>query len=226
MAQYWSSKCSRCDSQRNFCQSRSLANFFIACYRSEYASDSRFVKPIYLFKWWFLFNETYLSSQVLKSASHGGTILKDSSDKFRRWYIIDIISSVINGRILSKMYHRALIGISLRAHLSILSYSKTFLKTFLLHQKMNWYFILKKAKSTERHMVQEKSTNINVSVQKKKWEMANAITIRRAISLNAFGMDTTAMIYYHCLLIILINALVIIKGNGWIERFEIIWLWR
>ena len=138
----------------------------------------------------------------------------------------DDISSVINGRILSKMYHRALIGISLRAHLSILSYSKTFLKTFLLHQKMNWYFILKKAKSTERHMVQEKSTNINVSVQKKKWEMANAITIRRAISLNAFGMDTTAMIYYHCLLIILINALVIIKGNGWIERFEIIWLWR
>ena len=63
-------------------------------------------------------------------------------------------------------------------------------------------------------MGQEKSTNTNVSVQKKKWEMENAITIRRVISLNAFGMDTIAMIYYHSLLIILINALVIIKGNG------------
>ena len=92
---------------------------------------------------------------------------------------------------------------------------KLFLKTFLLHRKTNWYFILKKAKSTERHMVREKSTNINVTVQKKKWEMANAITILRVINLNAFGMDTIAMIYYHCLLIILINALVIIKGNGW-----------
>ena len=135
----------------------------------------------------------------------------------------DDISSVIYRRIPSKLYQRALVWELILAFWVI---PKLFSKTFLLHQKMNWYFILKKAKSTERHMVQEKSTNINVSVQKKKWEMANAITIRRAISLNAFGMDTTAMIYYHCLLIILINALVIIKGNGWIERFEITWLWR
>ena len=63
-------------------------------------------------------------------------------------------------------------------------------------------------------MVQEKSTNINVNVQKRKWEMANAITILRVINLNVFGMDMIVMIYYHFRHIILINELVIIKGTG------------
>ena len=63
-------------------------------------------------------------------------------------------------------------------------------------------------------MVQEKSININANVQRKKWAMENAIIILHAISLNAFGMDTTVMIYFHFLLITLINALVIIKGIG------------
>ena len=69
--------------------------------------------------------------------------------------------------------------------------------------------------------MQEESTNINVNVQKKRWEMANAIIIRHAINSNAFGMDMIVTIYHHYLLIILINEQVIIKGNGLIELFEV-----
>ena len=62
--------------------------------------------------------------------------------------------------------------------------------------------------------MQTKSTNINVNVKKRKWVMANAITILRVINLNVFGMDMIVMIYYHLMNIILIIALVIIKGTG------------
>ena len=63
-------------------------------------------------------------------------------------------------------------------------------------------------------MVQEESTNMNVNVQKKTWEMASAITTVNVTSLNAFGMDMTVMIPCRFLRIILINAQATTKGNG------------
>ena len=42
---------------------------------------------------------------------------------------------MIYGRILSKLYQRALVGISLRVHVSILSYSKTFFKDIFITSK-------------------------------------------------------------------------------------------
>ena len=63
-------------------------------------------------------------------------------------------------------------------------------------------------------MVQEESTNIRVTAQKKIWEMVSAIITVNVTSLSAFGMDMTVMIHRHCLHITLINVLAIIKGNG------------
>ena len=67
-------------------------------------------------------------------------------------------------------------------------------------------------------MVQEESTNIRVTAQKKIWEMASAIITVNVTSLNAFGMDMTVMIPRHFLRIILINARVIIKGTGRLSK--------
>ena len=63
-------------------------------------------------------------------------------------------------------------------------------------------------------MAAERNTDGTAIAQKINMQTENVTTTKNAISLNAFGMDTIAMIYYHSLLIILINALVIIKGNG------------
>ena len=63
-------------------------------------------------------------------------------------------------------------------------------------------------------MAAERNTDGTAIVQKINMQMENVTIIKNATSLNAFGMDTTVTIFSHFLLIISINALVIIKGNG------------